>query len=37
LHFLMMAGMQFGIMLCVMRSQLCALIALGHWFPFILR
>ena len=37
LHFLMLtAGMQFGIMLCVMRSLLCAQIALGLWFRFIL-
>ena len=36
LYFLMLTGMQFGIMLCVMRSLLCAQIALGLWFCFIL-
>jgi hypothetical protein len=37
LHSLMLTGMQFGIMLCVMRSPLYAKIALGLWFHFILR
>jgi len=36
LHFLMLTGMQFGIMLSVMRSLFCAQIALGLWFRFIL-
>jgi len=32
LHSLMLTGMQFGIMLCVMRSPLYVKIALGLWF-----